>query len=71
MKYLTGEVCAFDPEVHPPPRDTKINLITKYGIQTIGFWDDESYIAWYPLLKIPASVKERLKYDKFNSVQSA
>lgn len=72
MKYITGDVYAFDVLETPPPFNTKINLITKHGIQIIGVCnksDVHHYIAWYPLLKIPKTVKERWNLE--HGIQSA
>lgn len=70
MKYITGEVYAYDPLENPPPLNTKINLINKYGVQSTGFWNDEFYIAWYPLLRIPKSVKERQSNEMLSTIES-
>ena len=61
--YRTGDLYAFDVIEVPPPKNTKINLITKYGIQHTGIYQEGFHIAWYPLLKIPKSVKERIIND--------
>ena len=58
--YITGDLYAFDVIEVPPPKNTKINLITKYGIQHTGIYQEGFHIAWYPLLKIPKSVKKEI-----------
>lgn len=52
-----------DPLEYPPPKATKLILATKGGILTVGEWGDDC-IAWSPLLKIPQSVKDRLRAER-------
>lgn len=64
MKYITGDTYAYDIKIFPPPFNTKINLITKYGVQVVGTYSqdlEDFYIAWYPLIKIPITAKNNLK----------
>lgn len=55
--YVTGEVEAYDVNVVPPPRNTKCFLISKYGVARLGNYEPGFDIAWFPLLKVPESVR--------------
>lgn len=58
-RYATGEVYWRDPETEAPPKATKLLLLTPGGTAVVGHW---AYwcVAWSPLPKIPAELKERL-----------
>lgn len=48
------------PEDHPPPRGVKLQLLTLYGVATMGAWSDLDCVAWAPLITIPAKVRDRM-----------
>jgi len=53
-----------DPEVFPPPRGVKLNLLTWGGIQVSGQWFTDSHLsfaAWAPVLSKPEWLKKRLE----------
>ena len=59
MKYqTTSEVLCYDPKEYPPPLNTKIYCVSKYGVGRLGYWVEDFDIAWYPLPKLPQSVKD-------------
>lgn len=49
-----------DPDDDPPPRGSKINLLTIGGISTTGTWDEEGCVAWAPLLTVPPAIRAKL-----------
>lgn len=53
-----------DPLLYPPPKGTKIQLLTDWGIAVYGHWSDEGYVAWAPLLQKPAWLYERLRQKR-------
>lgn len=58
-RYIAGSTCWRDPAQEPPPRATKLLLLNPGGVAIIGHWAHWA-IAWAPLPKIPADLKERL-----------
>lgn len=50
-----------NPDVEPPPTNTKLNLLTKYGIAQYGFFIPEYHIGWDYCLKIPAEIKRKME----------
>jgi hypothetical protein len=58
-RYATGEVYWRDPNIDPPPKATKLLLLTPGGTAVVGNW---AYwcVAWSPLPKIPQALKQRL-----------
>ena len=55
------EVQWYDPRdpTTPAPRGVTLNLLTFAGIQVKGIWsDDGAFIAWAPMLKIPAWARD-------------
>ena len=48
------------PEDSPPPRGTKLQLLTVYGVATMGAWSDLDCVAWAPLLTVSARIRERM-----------
>ena len=51
-----------DPDVDPPPIGSKVQLLTHTGIAIHGKWYPEGrFIGWAPLLKIPPSIKAKIK----------
>ena len=46
-------------EQRPPPHN-KLLLLSKYGVLSLGVYQEEFHVAWAPLPKIPESVKRRL-----------
>lgn len=66
---ITGRAPAaewLDPLVYPPPKGTKLRLMTDWGIAVYGHWDDVGYIAWAPLLQKPAWLQERLRQNRLD-----
>ena len=58
-RYATGEVYWRDPETSSPPKATKLLLLTPGGTAVVGHWANWC-VAWSPLPKIPAKLKERM-----------
>lgn len=50
-----------DPLVSPPPRGTKLMLLTSTEVATIGHWADADCIAWAPLPQKPDWIRHRLR----------
>lgn len=54
---VTNDVTWKNPEVEPPPRGRKINVLTIGGIAIQAYWSDrakkDGFIAWYPLIDVP------------------
>ena len=50
-----------DPEVYPPPRGTKILLLTSWEVVVLGHWNDADCIAWAPLMRKPVWLLQRLR----------
>jgi hypothetical protein len=48
------------PEDSPPPRGVKLQLLTLYGVATMGAWSDLDCVAWAPLITIPARIRDRM-----------
>jgi hypothetical protein len=49
-----------DPDIEPAPRATKLLLLTAGGVAVLGHWGDDC-VAWAPLPKVPAAIKERMR----------
>ncbi len=64
-KYLAAPQPEFlHPDDVPPPRGTKLNLLTSGGIATFGHWtDDSNLIAWAPLIKVSDDLRARLRNE--------
>lgn len=59
--YASDEVGFRLPRDEKPPGGVRLYLLTRAGICVIGHWsNDGAYVAWSPLLKIPAHIKEEL-----------
>lgn len=58
--HCVGEFECYDAALVPPPLNTKLFVISKYGVARIGTFDQNYDVAWFPLLKIPDSVKQRI-----------
>lgn len=54
------------PNDDPPPRGSKIVMLTRTGIQIIGLWQ-VGCVAWMPLVKVHPELKRRL-YDEGNLI---
>ena len=59
-RYLAGTASLRTPAEERPPNKTKILLLSRYGILSIGPWDDW-FVAWAPLPKIPPHIKEQMR----------
>lgn len=53
-----------DPLVYPPPKGTKLQLLTDWGIAVYGHWEDVGYIAWAPLLQKPSWLLQRMRESR-------
>ena len=60
-RYLAGVATLRLPEEDAPPNKTKILVLSKYGILSIGHWEPDFYVAWCPLPKIPPHIKDRMR----------
>lgn len=50
-----------DPEITPAPLGVLVNILTLGGIQIKAPWkEDAGFIAWAPMLKIPAWARDRI-----------
>lgn len=49
-----------DPDDVPPPRATKLNLLTIGGVAIYGQWDDSFCVAWAPLLTVSPKIRAKL-----------
>lgn len=50
------------PDEYPPPRGKKVQLLNCTGTAVYGDWkDDAGFVAWAPLLKVPANIKAKLE----------
>lgn len=58
--YTAGLAEWLDPLEVPPPRGSKILLLTAGGVCVIGHWC-EWMVAWHPLPRVPAVIRERLQ----------
>ena len=61
LVYATGDIYAYDALLYPPPLNTKINIISGGFVQRVGAFSPNYDLAWFPLLKIPLTVKERMR----------
>lgn len=51
-----------DPAVNSPPSDSKLLILTEWGVAILGPWrSNGGFVAWAPLPRIPKHIKERLK----------
>ena len=50
-----------NPDVETPPANTKLNLLTKYGIAQYGVFIPEFHVGWDYCLKIPDDIKAKIK----------
>ena len=48
-----------DPRMDPPPIGAKLVAYTRGGVVVTGPWHPE-YLAWHPLLRTPAWLRQRL-----------
>lgn len=61
MKIPTkNQVQLIDVDDEMPPKADKLLLLSKYGVLNIGTFQQGFHLAWSPLPKIPASVKEKI-----------
>lgn len=49
-----------DAALFPPPKATKLLLLSRFGVLAVGTYQPEFHVAWAPLPKIPATVKDKL-----------
>jgi hypothetical protein len=62
--HCVGEFECYDAALVPPPLNTKLFVISKYGVARIGTFDPNYDVAWFPLLRMPQTVKQRISDDK-------
>lgn len=48
-----------DADEHPPPKGTKVLLLTRGGVAVMGHWQ-QGMVAWTPLPRVPQSIKEKM-----------
>lgn len=58
--HCVGEYECYDAALVPPPLNTKLFVISRYGVARVGTFNPNFDVAWFPLLKLPASVKQRI-----------
>lgn len=57
--YLAGD-SSFWRYAVPAPKGIKLSLLTKGGVQVVGVWEDDLYVAWAPLIKRNKESEKRL-----------
>lgn len=62
--HCVGEFECYDATLVPPPLNTKLFVISKYGVARIGTFDPNYDVAWFPLLPMPQTVKQRISDGK-------
>lgn len=61
MKLIvTPDTHWLNPDKDKPPTQTKMFLLSKYGVASIGFFEPDFHVGWYPLLKIPQDIKQKI-----------
>ena len=50
-----------DPDEEAPPKGVKLNLLSKYGVASYGTFVEGFHVGWDYCMKIPPSIKEKLK----------
>ena len=50
-----------DPDVEPPPRGVKLNLLSKYGSAAYGTFQPDVHIGWDYCMKVPESIKRKME----------
>lgn len=63
-RHCVGEYECYNAQIVPPPLNTKLFVVSKYGVARIGTFDPDYDVAWFPLLKLPDSVKQRISDGK-------
>ena len=61
LVYATGDIYAYDALLYPPPLNTKINIISGGFVQRVGAFNPNYDLAWFQVLNIPLTVKERMR----------
>ena len=61
-KYLTAPAAEFrHPSDEAPPLGTKLLILTRGGVCVVGKWSrEEGSVAWSPMPKISARLREQL-----------
>lgn len=62
--HCVGEFECYDAALVPPPLNTKMIVVSKYGVARIGKFDPNFDVAWFPLPRVPQTVKQRISDDK-------
>ncbi len=63
INHAVSELECYDASICPPPLNTKLFVISKYGVARIGTFDLNYDVAWFPLLRMPQTVKQRISND--------
>lgn len=58
--HCVGEYECYDAQTVPPPLNVKLFVISRYGVARVGAFEPNYDVAWFPLLKLPDSVKQRI-----------
>lgn len=69
--YTRAGFDAFDPLNDPPPLHQELWCISEHGVGRRGQWNPKTDIAWAPLPKIPASVKDRRRIEMLHGPSAA
>lgn len=66
MRYLTAKQLPvedlefLDCALYPPPKATKLLLLSRYGIATVGTYQPGFHLGWLPLPTIPSGLRNTL-----------
>ena len=70
MRVITDNAPVwYDPESNPPPRGCKLHLLTTGWVAVHGEWNDEIYLAWAPLPKVPQALKDKIHANQRPSAE--
>lgn len=58
--HCVGEFECYDAALVLPPLNTKMIVVSKYGVARIGTFDPNFDVAWFPLPRLPQTVKQRI-----------
>jgi hypothetical protein len=67
ISATTGVVYWRDPATEPPPRGSKLLILTSGGVAVFGDWmDDSNFVAWSPLPKRRTTPVKMLSDDEIS-----